>query len=297
VLNIRTCLPEKLSEMNKPFAINIARSAGFCFGVRRAIRIAQKTARPGRKIHMLGDLVHNQDVMKDLEKSGIKKIFRLGLGRGQTLLIRAHGAAKCLIRQARRRGYAVVDATCPMVKAIHSIVRRMNQKGYRIIVLGDRQHEEVQGIVGQISGKTLVIDQISHIPWLQIKKLKKAAILVQSTQNIDHILPIVNALRKGIKEIKFFNTICRPTRMKQAEIKTMARKHDVVIVIGSRTSANTRRLYEISRALNPDSHWIESAGEVKAGWFKKTESVAITAGASTPDSTTQSVVARIRAIK
>jgi 4-hydroxy-3-methylbut-2-enyl diphosphate reductase len=306
-------------------AIYLARTAGFCFGVRRAIRIAHELARkdakmrssatahkimahkksgttsPGlrggaRGVHMLGDLVHNQTVISELEKAGIKKISRLCDGRNKILLIRAHGAGKRLMAMARKRGYHIADATCPMVRAIHKIVRKMDQKGYQIIVLGDRRHDEVQGIVGQISRKTLIIDSIKNIPWALIKKIRKAAIVVQSTQNIDHILPIVETLEANIKEIKFFNTICRPTRMKQAEMKNLPARNDVVIIIGSRESANTRRLFEISRDINPRSYRIESAGQIKPRWFRKARSIGITAGASTPESVTRSVIGRIRKI-
>jgi 4-hydroxy-3-methylbut-2-enyl diphosphate reductase len=278
----------------KTAIIHLARTAGFCFGVKRAIRMAEELSRSGGDIHMLGDLVHNQDVIARLEKAGIKKILRLGNGRNKILLIRAHGAGKRLISQARKSGYEIVDATCPMVRAIHEIVRKMDRKGYRIIVLGNRRHEEVQGIVGQVAKKTLIIDRLENIPWPQIKKIRKAAIVVQSTQNMDHVLPIVAALEEKIRRVKFFNTICRPTRMKQAEMKTMPLKHDVVIVIGSRSSANTKRLYQIARSLNPRSYWIESAGQPRQAWFKNAGSIGITAGASTPQSATRAVIARIR---
>jgi len=280
--------------MKKKCAIHLAKTAGFCFGVRRAIRMAEELARSGDIIHMLGDLVHNQEVIARLEKTGITKISRLGNGHGRILLIRAHGAGRRLMSLARRHGYKIADATCPMVHAIHKKVREMDKKGYRIIVLGDRRHEEVQGIVGQIAGKTLVIDRLENIPWPQIKKIRRAAIVVQSTQNMDHILPIVAALREKIKDLKFFNTICRPTRMKQAEMRTLPRLNDVVVVIGSRLSANTRRLFEISSKLNPRSYWIESAAQINPRWLKNAKSIAITAGASTPQSTTRAVIKRIR---
>lgn len=300
--------------MKKRCVIHLAKTAGFCFGVRRAIRLAHELARSGgitqasavarramadkspRQVHMLGDLVHNRDVIAQLEKAGIKKISRLGNGRDKILLIRAHGAGKRLLAKARSRGYTIVDATCPMVHTIHKIVREMDRKGYRIIVLGDLRHEEVQGIIGQIAKKTLIIDGIENIPWPQIKKIRKAAIVVQSTQNMDDILPMASALREKIKEVRFFNTICKPTRMKQAEMKNLPRLNDVVIIIGSRASANTRRLYEISSKLNPRSYWIESAAEIKPSWFKQAESVGITAGASTPQSATRVVIERIRGL-
>jgi len=280
--------------MKKKYVIHLAKTAGFCFGVRRAIHLAQELARSGREIRMLGDLVHNQDVIRELEQSGIKKIKKLGHGRGRTLLIRAHGTGKKTLDLARRRGYTIVDATCPMVKAIHKIAQKMSRKGYAIIVLGDRRHEEVQGIVGQINKKTFVIDKVQNIPAAGIKKTKRAAVVVQSTQNLKDILPVVARLRELIGEVKFFNTICRPTTMKQAEMEIMPLNHDLMIVIGSRTSANTRRLYEISRKLNPRTRWIESAGELRPEWLKNVKRIGITAGASTPEATIRSVVRTLR---
>lgn len=281
--------------------INVARTAGFCFGVRRAIRIAMDLASGGRdgrtapRVCMIGDLVHNQTVIRRLEKAGIKKITRLGDGRGKVLLIRAHGTGQDLIASARAKGFKIVDATCPMVHAIHKIVRKMDAQDRRIIVLGDRHHEEVLGIVGQVRGPVIVIDRLSRIP-AAVKKIRKAAVVVQSTQNADDILPIVAKLRKMIPDLKFFNTICNPTRTKQAEMKDLPRRNEVVIVIGSRSSANTRRLYEIARARNPRSRWIESASELRPAWFRNVRSVGITSGASTPQATTDSVIGRIREI-
>ncbi|MDD5483511.1 MAG: 4-hydroxy-3-methylbut-2-enyl diphosphate reductase [Kiritimatiellae bacterium] len=280
--------------MRKKCVIHLAGTAGFCFGVRRAIRTALELGRSGKTIHMLGDLVHNQDVIARLEKTGIKKISRLGRGRGKILLIRAHGAGRRLMSRARKQGYEIVDATCPMVHLIQKKVREMDRRGYRVIVLGDRYHEEVLGIAGQISRKTMIIDGIGNIPWPQIKKIKKAAVVVQSTQNMDHVLPVVDALKGKIRELKFFNTICRPTRMKQAETKNLARLNDVVIVIGSRLSANTRRLFEISRALNPRAHRVESADQISPTWLQNAKTIGITAGASTPQSATRAVIERIR---
>ncbi|MBU4199711.1 MAG: 4-hydroxy-3-methylbut-2-enyl diphosphate reductase [Verrucomicrobia bacterium] len=280
--------------MRPPIHIHLARSAGFCFGVRRAIRMAHELARKKQSVRMLGELVHNETVIRELEAAGIRKIRRLARNTNGILLLRAHGASRELINRARRCGYRIADATCPMVREIHRIVRRMDRRGDRIIVIGDRQHDEVQGIIGQIRRKALVIDAPGHIPWKAIRRIHRAAIVVQSTQNLDRVTPIVAALKAAIPRIVFFNTICRPTRMKQEEIKILPRHNDIMIVIGSRTSANTRRLYEISRSLNPRTHWIQSAHEINRRWMKGIRTVGITAGASTPESATQAVIARIR---
>ena len=274
--------------------ITVAKSAGFCFGVKRALAIAFKTIASGSRVHMLGDIVHNEDVVRQITGAGIKKIKRLANGKGKTLLIRAHGASRDIFDKARRSGYRIVDATCPMVKEIHRIAKEMEKKGYSVIIIGDKKHDEVRGIVGQLKKKALVIEDLKDMPYGAVKKIRKAAIVAQSTQNLDKVLAMVEALRRHIDEVRFFNTICRPTRLKQGEIKTMPLANDVMIIIGSKTSANTKRLYEISRSLNKMSYWVQSKEDLKPGWFKDSMKVGVTAGASTPDSTTKEIVSRIR---
>jgi 4-hydroxy-3-methylbut-2-enyl diphosphate reductase len=276
--------------------INLAQSAGFCFGVKRALKIALKTAATGTAVEMLGDIVHNEEVVQDIQRAGIKKITKLRTGAGKILVIRAHGASENVYRKAAHLGYTIVDATCPMVKEIHTIVKASKNEGCRIIILGDKHHDEVRGIMGQLKNRAIVIDSIKHIPLETIKRVKKACVVVQSTQHAEKILGIVAVLKKHIKEIQFFNTICRPTRIKQKEAKAMPLKNDVMIIIGSKTSANTKRLYQISKALNKRSYWIQSSAEVKSEWFKGAHTVGIMAGASTPDATTNNVIAQIRSL-
>lgn len=274
--------------------INLAKSAGFCFGVKRALEIALKAAASNAKVYMLGDIVHNETVVKEISKAGIKKILNLGHGRNKFLLIRAHGASFDTFRRARRLGYRIVDATCPMVREIHKIAQEMEEKGYRIIVIGDKRHDEVHGIAGHLKKKTIVIDTLKNIPLKSLESIEKACVVVQSTQNLDKVLLILEALKQHIPELKFFNTICNPTRIKQQEIKSLPLKNDLMIIIGSKSSANTRRLYEISKSLNRKSYWISSENEIKPGWFKNAKNVGVTAGASTPESTTQDVIEYIR---
>ncbi len=274
--------------------IKIAKSAGFCFGVKRAIDIAFQIAHRKQHVYMLGDIVHNEDVVKKIKEAGIKNIRRLACGKGKILVLRAHGASIAIRQNAEAAGYAIIDATCPMVKEIHTIVKKMEQDGYRIIVIGDKKHEEVEGIVGQIRGKALVIDNIKNIPWTNIKKIRKACIVVQSTQNLEKTLAIVHTFKPHIKDLKFFNTICRTTMTKQNEIRKMPLQNDVMIIIGSKKSANTKRLYEISRSLNKRTHWCQSKKDIQPKWFINVQRVGITAGASTPDETIQAIVATLK---
>jgi len=219
----------------------------------------------------------------------------LTCGAGKTLLIRAHGCSKKTLKQAKRLGYSIIDATCPMVKEIHGIAKKLEDSGYQIIVIGDKQHDEVQGIIGQLKSKVIVIDKPKNIP-KRVNTIKKAAVVVQSTQNLDNVLKILDLLRKHIPNINFHNTICNPTKAKQNEVKNMPLENDVMIIIGSKESANTKRIYEISKSLNKKSHWINSAGQIKKNWFENAKGVGVTAGASTPQSSIDEVIQKIKTI-
>ena len=270
--------------------VNLAKSSGFCFGVQRALNIALQQASSGNDIYMLGDIVHNENVVELIKKSGIKRTNRLNQGKGKTLLIRAHGTSLATLNKARKLGYNIIDATCPMVKEIHKIAREAEKKGFIIIIIGDKKHDEVQGIAGQLKKKAVIINDNSKIPVSQINKIKKAAIVVQSTQNIEKVTAILGILRKYIPEVRFYNTICRPTRIKQQEIKCLPLENDAMVIIGSKKSANTKRLYEISRSLNELTFWVNSKNELKPKYFKGLNSVGVTAGASTPKESIQEIM-------
>lgn len=270
--------------------INLAQSAGFCFGVKRALSIALKTASTHKNVFMLGDIVHNEEVVNQIKEAGIKKINRLSKTKDTVLLIRAHGSAKETYSQAKRLGYRLIDATCPMVQEIHRIAQDAEHKGFSVIVIGDKRHDEVKGIVGQLQRRAIVMSPEEKIFPSRIKRTKKTAIVVQSTQNFEKIASLVETLSHYIPNVKFYNTICKPTTTKQAEMKLLPRHNDVVLIIGSKQSANTKRLFELSKSLNKNSYWIQSKKDIKPGWFKDATTVGVTAGASTPDTTTKEVI-------
>jgi 4-hydroxy-3-methylbut-2-en-1-yl diphosphate reductase len=277
--------------------INLAKSAGFCSGVKRAINIALDAARSGNKVYMLGDIVHNEDVVRIIRGAGIKKIK--GLTRpvkNRVLLIRAHGTSAATIEKAAQLGYIVIDATCPMVKDIHKVAKEMQREGRTVIVIGDKDHDEVKGIAGNLKHPPFIIPGEKCFFSRQLRKIKKAGVVVQSTQNIDTVIKITDILRKHIPDLKFINTVCGPTRIKQDEIKQMPLENDAMIIIGSKHSANTKRLYEISKSKNKRSYWINSAGEIKREWFEGTKTTGVTAGASTPASTIQDIIGHINKI-
>lgn len=272
--------------------INLAKSAGFCFGVKRAIGLALKTGKNRRKVYMLGDIVHNEEVVQQIKKLKIKQIKRLYPGKNKILLIRAHGSATETIERGKKLGYKIIDATCPMVKEIHKIVKTAEARSLSLIVIGDKKHDEVLGIIGQIKSRAIIIDKLQNIP-KSIHSIQRAAVVVQSTQDLAKVTEIINRLREIIPHLEFNNTICQPTRIKQKEIRKMPLDNDLMLIIGSKNSANTQRLYEISKSLNPQSYWVNSVNGIKKNWFRNVKTVGITAGASTPESTIQKIIKQL----
>jgi len=275
--------------------INIAKSSGFCFGVRRAINISEALADGKKPVYVLGDIVHNSFVVRHLAEKGIKKINRLRPTKDSILIVRAHGAPKRIFDRAKACGYKIVDATCPKVKDIYKIARRL-EKNNNIIIIGDNNHDEVKGIAGQLANKPITIESPDEMPLKKLNRIKKAAVITQSTQTADNINRIMDRLEKIIPRVKLYNTTCSTTIVKQQEIKSLPEKNDLILIVGSKTSANTKRLYQISSGINKKTYWIDSAKDLNPSWFKNAKKVGIMAGASTPDSITREIVGKLRAM-
>ncbi|MBU1044448.1 MAG: 4-hydroxy-3-methylbut-2-enyl diphosphate reductase [Candidatus Omnitrophica bacterium] len=276
--------------------ITITKSAGFCFGVRRALQLAEQTASANKKVYMLGEIVHNPRVVSDIKKTGVIKINELRPQHKGILLIRAHGAPRETYKKAKKLGYTIIDATCPMVKEIHSIAREYEQKKFKIIIIGDKKHDEVIGIKGNLENEPIIIAKKKEITPKTFYRVSKAAVVVQSTQNIDKVLDIVEKLEKHIKKVVFCNTICLPTRLKQQEIQELPATQDMMIIIGAKSSANTKRLYELSKKINPNTYWVNSKTDIRKSWFKNKEKIGIGAGASTPEYIIKEIASYIRSI-
>ncbi|MFC1476998.1 4-hydroxy-3-methylbut-2-enyl diphosphate reductase [candidate division KSB1 bacterium] len=271
--------------------INLAKNAGFCFGVKNAVDVALDLAQTDKHVVMLGDIVHNEHVVKKIEEAGVRVIQGLKDDMEGTLLLRAHGTVPEIYESARELGLKIVDATCPLVLEIHEIVRQMADEGFKVIVIGDYGHDEVVAIAAQVDG--IVVAKPEDVDEKVPDRLKKAGVVMQSTQNIDNASAIMSRLVDRVKELKFVDTICGPTKKYQAEIRTMPKENDVMVVVGSFTSANTCRLSEISRSMNPQTFQVESGGDVRKEWFDDAKTIGVTAGASTPDWIIHEVVDRI----
>lgn len=279
--------------------INVARTAGFCFGVERAVEMAMDNATQGKKVFMLGNIVHNEHVVERLKQQGIKVVNNLDdVDQDGTLMIRAHGAVPETMRDAKARGLEVVDATCPMVIEIHDLVKELVAEGYRIIIIGDHDHQEVKGIAGQVrENEPIVVSKPQEVDERVPRILKKAAVVVQSTQNIANVQAVVSELVPRIATLHVVNTICGPTKSHQKEIVKMPSQNDVMIIVGSFISANTKRLTMISKELNPNTYQVETAADVKEEWFRSAKTVGVSAGASTPEWLIQEVVQRLQTLQ
>ena len=261
--------------------ITIAKDAGYCFGVRDAVNLAYETAEEYGEVYMLGDIVHNENVIHDLDKSGAKVVNSIDeVPNDKPILLRAHGTKRDIWLEANKRKMNVVDATCPLVHEIHNEVKKLAKDGRQIFVIGDHNHDEVVAIADQVPN-TIVI--ASEEEARKIKKYKKAGVVSQSTQTIENVQEIINILMQKVFDLHFVNTICYPTKRNQEQIKTLAVESDVMLIIGSFTSANSKRLTLLSKLINKNTYQVTSVKNIKDEWFDNCKSVGISAGASTPD--------------
>ena len=272
--------------------ITVAKDAGYCFGVRDAVKIAYETSKNVGDVYMLGTIVHNERVVDDLSKSGAKVVNDLELvPKDKPILFRAHGTAPEVWDRAKEKNMNVVDATCPLVIEIHEEIKKLELEGRRTIIIGDHGHDEVEGIAAQVKKPIIIANKEEA---LALKKMKRAGIVSQSTQMIENVQEIVNILMQKVYDLRFVNTICYPTRRNHEQIKELAEKSDVMIVIGSFTSANSKRLTQLALQRNKKSYQVTKASELKKSWLEGSEVIGVSAGASTPDETIKEVVDKLK---
>ncbi|MBT3518636.1 MAG: 4-hydroxy-3-methylbut-2-enyl diphosphate reductase [Candidatus Marinimicrobia bacterium] len=274
--------------------IIVAKDAGYCFGVRDAVNLAYDSAKDHGEVYMLGTIVHNEKVVEDLSKAGAKVIESLDdVPTDKPILFRAHGTAPDTWYQAKNKNLNVIDATCPLVTEIHDEIKKLEAEGRRTIIIGDHGHDEVEGIAAQVESP-IIVANIEEAKAL--RKMKKAGVVSQSTQMIENVQEIINVLMEKVFDLRFVNTICFPTRRNHEQIKELAAKCDIMIVIGSFTSANSKRLTQLALERNKQSYQVTVAEDLEALWFEKCETVGISAGASTPDEIIEDVVNKIKKI-
>jgi 4-hydroxy-3-methylbut-2-enyl diphosphate reductase len=274
--------------------IFLAKDAGYCFGVRDAVNLAYDTAEAHGEVYMLGTIVHNERVIENLSNAGSKVVETLDdVPEDKPILFRAHGTAPELWKKTDKKKLNLVDATCPLVTEIHDEIKKLEKEGRRTIIIGDHGHDEVVAIAAQVCNP-IIIANVDEAKTL--RKMKKAGVVSQSTQMIENVQAIINVLMEKVFDLRFINTICFPTRQNHEQIKELAAQCDVMIVIGSFTSANSKRLTQLALERNKRSYQVTTTEELDMSWFNDCKTVGISAGASTPDEIINDVVKHIKII-
>ena len=272
--------------------ILVAKDAGYCFGVRDAVNLAKKSGDDFQEVYMLGDIVHNETVVDDLNKRGSKVVESLNdIPEDKPVLFRAHGTDPETWKKAQKKKLNIIDATCPLVTEIHEEIKELESENRRTIIIGDHNHDEVVGIAAQVKDPIIIscVDEAK-----ELGKMKRAGVVSQSTQMIENVQEILNVLSEKVYDLRFVNTICFPTRRNHDQIKKLSNICDLMIVIGSFTSANSKRLTQLSLERNKNSFQVTCADDINKSWFDGVESVGISAGASTPDNLIEDVITKVK---
>ena len=279
--------------------VNVASSAGFCFGVKRAVEMVYNEINNSDNIYTYGPIIHNEEVVKDLESKGVKVISKesdfVGAQKG-TVIIRSHGVGKNTYEMLEKYGHKIIDATCPFVKKIHNIVREASENGEQVVVIGNKTHPEVVGINLWCSENkpAITIENTEEAVDFDIPKDEKVCIVSQTTFNLNKFNELVEILKKKGYYINVVNTICNATEVRQSEALKIAKDSDAVIVIGGLSSSNTQKLFEICRRECNNTQYIQTLNDLDVDSLRDVKKVGITAGASTPNNIIEEVQNYVR---
>jgi 4-hydroxy-3-methylbut-2-enyl diphosphate reductase len=263
--------------------IILGESAGFCFGVKRATHMAFAATEQhqGERICSLGPIIHSPQLVKRLEEQGVEVVRRVADISGGVVIIRSHGVTAEEMDEIYDRRLAVVDATCPFVKKAQEYAGLLSEQGYTLVLVGEREHPEVRGIVSYArNGEVYVVSGRREAE--EVPARKRIGVVAQTTQSYANLREVIDVCLGKSQELRVYNTICDATSVRQNEARAIAGQVDLMLVIGGFNSANTTRLAQICRDLQPNTHHIETADEIEPGWIAGVTSVGITAGASTP---------------
>ncbi len=271
----------------------VAKTAGFCFGVKRAVDIAFKLAKEtGEGVYTFGPIIHNPQVVKELEEEGVSSIANLHSTKINTLIIRTHGVSPAVYDEISGTDCKVVDATCPFVKKTQQYAQTLNKEGYQVIILGDREHPEVQSLQGFAGNNVITVNSSDQLPTLR----RRVGIIVQTTQPLEALEKLVHKVMRSAREVKVYNTICDSTSQRQNETRKLASRVDLMIIAGGKNSANTARLAKLSREICDRVYHIETADDIQGEWFTGVETVGLTGGASTPQWIIDEAVKKLKEI-
>lgn len=280
----------------KEAEVILARSAGFCFGVHRAVdTVYERTGM--ENVYTYGPIIHNDEVVKDLESKGVKAISDVAQLDGidnATVIIRSHGVSKNVYESIKTKNYEVVDATCPFVLKIHRIVEQESKAGKQIVIIGNEKHPEVEGIKGWSVSPVYIVDSIEKAQNLELDRAKEVVVVSQTTFNYNKFQELVEIIKKKGYDISVLDTICNATEERQTEARKIAAESDLMIVIGDKHSSNTQKLYEISKKECANTYYIQTSKDMDYHQIQSINNVGITAGASTPNNIIEEVSKNVR---
>ena len=280
--------------------VELAKSAGFCFGVQRAVDTVYKQIEENsaEKIYTYGPIIHNEEVIKDMEKKGVEVILseeELKQIKSGIVIIRSHGVPKRICDLLDENKVRYVDATCPFVKKIHKIVEEKSRDGYHIVIIGNREHPEVMGIEGWAQGPATIIQTEEEARAFElVSESEKVCVVAQTTFNYNKFKDLVEIISEKRYDIIVLNTICNATKERQEEAYDIAKRVDAMIVIGDKRSSNTQKLFEICSNACADTYYIQTLGDLNMNQLRSVETVGITAGASTPNKIIEEVQNNVR---
>jgi (E)-4-hydroxy-3-methyl-but-2-enyl pyrophosphate reductase len=260
-------------------SVRIAKNSGFCFGVKRAIKIAFEAAKTSDEIITLGPIIHNPQMVQRLADEGIVSVNELDEIKGRPTIIRSHGIRKEILQTLKDDNIEIINATCPYVSKTQEYGEQLSKEGYRVIILGDKDHPEVKALQSYVEGDVLIVGKAEDLP---ASIYDRVGIICQTTRNINDLQDLVQKLVPMCRELRIMNTICNATTVRQASTIELAKESDLMIVIGGKNSSNTKMLAKISENFVETYH-IETEREIEKKWFDDRKRVGITAGASTPD--------------
>lgn len=280
--------------------IYLAQPRGFCAGVERAILIVEEALKKyGAPIYVRHEIIHNAYVVKDFESRGVIFINELDtVPRGAILIFSAHGVSKAVRFEADERQFQVFDATCPLVAKVHAEVVRLKERGYQIIMIGHRGHPEVEGTMGQVDSSIHLIEHVQDVHKLSFGENELIAYVTQTTLSVDETQEITTALVRKYPQIHApkRQDICYATQNRQDAVKAMLPHVDVVIVVGSQNSSNSKRLQELASSMNVPAYLVDDPKQMQAEWFQSMNSVGVTAGASAPEALTAQIIEAINGL-
>ena len=284
----------------EPKEILLAEPRGFCAGVDRAIEIVERALlKFGAPIYVRHEIVHNTYVVNDLKARGAIFIEDLAeVPAGATLVFSAHGVSQAVQEEAKRRGFSIFDATCPLVTKVHVEVAKLAKEGYEFLMIGHKGHPEVEGTMGQLLDGIYLVEDEADVHTVQPRQSEKLAVVTQTTLSVDDAASILAAIRRRFPQIREpkQQDICYATQNRQDAVKQLAGQVDVLIVVGSPTSSNSNRLRELAERLGTPAFMVDSPEELQPQWFAQATRVGLTAGASAPEVLVQGVIARIQAL-